>query len=259
MERGGWQPVVKQRGMSKNVGDSGVDGLFIVFMDNIPLSMDPKSLLRLFSKFGVVKDVFIPLKRRKIVGSRFGFVRYDCPVVVEVAIQRADRLWCDDKELMVKEAEFAKGGKVKQQGDFKQKSYKEVVNMNNVVYRGGIQRRHETHKIKSYAEVVRKRVAQGMEEIVVQVSETSNGWLYESLIVKLHSFFAFLDFKKECEKRGLKEVQIRAGEGRIAILSFTSVMEMKRQKEKLKEWIFAWCISIEEWTKGCSINQERCV
>ncbi|KAL7254073.1 hypothetical protein ACSBR1_008468 [Camellia fascicularis] len=70
--------------------------------------MDPKGLFNLFCKFGIVKDVFIPGKRRQATRSRFGFVRYDCEVVAAMAIQKEDGLWCDNKALLVKRAEYQK-------------------------------------------------------------------------------------------------------------------------------------------------------
>ncbi|KAL7212500.1 hypothetical protein ACSBR2_015234 [Camellia fascicularis] len=84
-------------------------GVFItIFVDNIPDTMDPKGLFNLFRKFGLVKDVFIPGKMRKASKSRFGFVRYDCEVASRVAIQKADGLWCGNKALRVKYAEYQK-------------------------------------------------------------------------------------------------------------------------------------------------------
>ncbi|KAL7253717.1 hypothetical protein ACSBR1_008129 [Camellia fascicularis] len=67
--------------------------------------MDPKRLYTLFSKFGIVKEVFIPMKRRQITDSRFRFVRYDCKVAADMAVQKADGLWCDNKALKVKKAD----------------------------------------------------------------------------------------------------------------------------------------------------------
>ncbi|KAL7174315.1 hypothetical protein ACSBR2_033555 [Camellia fascicularis] len=60
--------------------------MYTVFVHNIPDSMYPKQLFHLFQNFGIVKDVFIPSKKRKQSGSRFGFVRYDCPVAAKMAI-----------------------------------------------------------------------------------------------------------------------------------------------------------------------------
>ncbi|KAL7253409.1 hypothetical protein ACSBR1_007862 [Camellia fascicularis] len=106
MEVGGWKPVVKQRNrvIGRMYGDR--ERWITVFVDNLPESIDPKGLFTLFNKFLVVKDVFIPNKRRRISNTRFGFVRYDCIVAATVAIQKANGLWVDDRALKVKEAEF---------------------------------------------------------------------------------------------------------------------------------------------------------
>ncbi|XP_028105769.1 serine/arginine-rich splicing factor SC35-like [Camellia sinensis] len=84
----------------------GRDRWITVFVDNLPDSFDPKGLFSLFNNFGVVRDVFIPNKRRRISSTRFGFVRYDCRVAANVAIQRANGLWVEDRALKVKEADF---------------------------------------------------------------------------------------------------------------------------------------------------------
>ncbi|KAL7162427.1 hypothetical protein ACSBR2_042838 [Camellia fascicularis] len=77
--------------------------------------MDPKGLFNLFEKFGVIKDIFIPQKRRRNTNTRFGFVRYSCEVVAKVAVQKAHGLWVDDKKLFVKFAAFERN---REQGQF---------------------------------------------------------------------------------------------------------------------------------------------
>ncbi|THG03281.1 hypothetical protein TEA_028378 [Camellia sinensis var. sinensis] len=62
-----------------------------------------------FNKFGVVNDVFIPQKRRKLTNTIFGFVRYDCFITANIAEQKANGLWVDDKSLSVKIVEYGKG------------------------------------------------------------------------------------------------------------------------------------------------------
>ncbi|GMP42796.1 hypothetical protein CsSME_00012409 [Camellia sinensis var. sinensis] len=161
VSRGGWQPVFRRRGMIKATRDSKGGKLFTVFVDNIPDSMNPKSLFQLFAKFGIVKDVFIPKKRRKITGSRFGFVRYDCSVAAEMAVQRADGLWCDDKALRVKGAEFKREdpGKIKQSEGTNQRAQNMVRNSHWADHRGGKQTKQDLGGPKSYAEVVGKSLA----------------------------------------------------------------------------------------------------
>ncbi|KAF5942569.1 hypothetical protein HYC85_020211 [Camellia sinensis] len=86
MERqhGEWNPVFRRR-----QGRNGATAqLHTIFVDEIPHSMNPKGLYTMFSNFGVVKDVYIPNKRRKATKTIFGFVRFDCPVAAEIAIQR---------------------------------------------------------------------------------------------------------------------------------------------------------------------------
>ncbi|XP_028109240.1 serine/arginine-rich splicing factor SC35-like [Camellia sinensis] len=106
----GQHPVLYQRGrhIRRSVPDRDKAEVFTVFVDNLPSSMNSKGLSFLFNKFGVVKDVFIPDKTRKATRTRFGFVLYDCAVATEVAIQKADGIWCDDCAIKVNMAEFGK-------------------------------------------------------------------------------------------------------------------------------------------------------
>ncbi|KAL7210007.1 hypothetical protein ACSBR1_031558 [Camellia fascicularis] len=104
--------VIKQRARQLRSNSRPVDqraSLFTLFVDNLPESMVPRKLHGLFNKFGVVKNVFIPHKRRKATNTRFGFVRYDCAIAADVAKQKANGLWVDDKSLSVKVAEYSKG------------------------------------------------------------------------------------------------------------------------------------------------------
>ncbi|KAL7251620.1 hypothetical protein ACSBR1_013462 [Camellia fascicularis] len=101
---GGWIPVVNQWRGGGTRGKIARIGLFTMFVDNLPRSMNATSLFKLFAKFGIVPDVFIPFKRRKTTNSRFDFVRYDCHVASDIAIQKANGLLVDDKVLEVKYA-----------------------------------------------------------------------------------------------------------------------------------------------------------
>ncbi|XP_028113022.1 uncharacterized protein LOC114311157 [Camellia sinensis] len=108
MVSGGWNLVIKMRKAGNQYGYRKEAVVVTIFVDNIPESMDSKGLFILFRKFGIVKDAFILGKSRRVSGSRFGFVRYDCEVAAEMAIQKADGLWCDNKALKVKRVEFQK-------------------------------------------------------------------------------------------------------------------------------------------------------
>ncbi|KAL7232584.1 hypothetical protein ACSBR2_010571 [Camellia fascicularis] len=101
---GGWIPIVSQWKGGRGQGKETMHGLFSVYVDNIPSKMDAKSLFKLFTKLGIVKDVFIPFKGRKVTNSRFGFVRFE--LVADIAIQKANGLLVDDKVLDVKTTTF---------------------------------------------------------------------------------------------------------------------------------------------------------
>ncbi|GAB2284299.1 hypothetical protein Dimus_018760 [Dionaea muscipula] len=79
--------------------------LITLFVEDIPESMDQYAMFKMFAKFGVVRDAYIPRKRSK-TGKQFGFVRYECEVAAEVAIQKTSGLWLQDKELRVKIADY---------------------------------------------------------------------------------------------------------------------------------------------------------
>ncbi|KAL7168367.1 hypothetical protein ACSBR2_038748 [Camellia fascicularis] len=105
---GGWIQVVRGRERAGPWRSRESAGVFTVFVDNLPASLNPKGLFNLFIKFGVVKDVFIPQKRRRITNTRFGLVRFNCYVAAKIAVQKANGLWVDDRPLQVKLAEFGK-------------------------------------------------------------------------------------------------------------------------------------------------------
>ncbi|KAL7252244.1 hypothetical protein ACSBR1_013986 [Camellia fascicularis] len=97
---GGWQPVIRRHGGWR----CGAKGRKI---------HGPRWSHKLFFNYGVVTDTFIPNKRRKLTRSRFGFVRYNCFVAADMAVQKANGLWCGDCALRVKMEEFGKYGDAK--------------------------------------------------------------------------------------------------------------------------------------------------
>lgn len=55
-----------------------------------------------------MRDVFIPNKRGKNYGKRFGFVRFDCPLSADVAIEKANGSRFLENTIIVKRAAFNK-------------------------------------------------------------------------------------------------------------------------------------------------------
>ncbi|GMP50808.1 hypothetical protein CsSME_00017278 [Camellia sinensis var. sinensis] len=231
MEQGGWNPVIYRRKLGWQRGFRKEVRLVTIFVDNIPNSVDPKGLFNLFSKFGTVKDVFIPGKRRQATRSRFGFVRYDCEVAATMVIQKADSLWCDNKALLVKRAEYQK---FYRSGPMEHKGLRRGEDGKRTNQRYYLQQRQSHGEKKSYAEALVNGGSSASEKVVIKAYEEGNGWRYESLVVRLSIFLAVKDFRAELCRRGLKDVIVRECEGRIVLLSFSSAQHMKEWKVQLQ-------------------------
>lgn len=246
---GGWQPVVR-RHSRRGVWNSWANvSIYSVFVDNLPEAMRAKGLYSIFSNYGVVVDTFIPNKRRKLTRSRFGFVRYNCSVAADMAVQRANGLWCDDKALKVKMADFAKdyGMKYKAGSTMQSRKFAEEPTRTRAGYQGK----------RSFAEVVSDKLAGPNTTCTIKAFEEGNGWLYESVIARLKPFLAVEAFQKEIAIRDLGEVQVRVGGGRDLVLSFPSKEVMKEKLMFMKSWLNEWCDSVLEWKQGMSLAQER--
>ena len=68
-------------------------------------------------------DVFIPTTQGNLQGRRFGFVRYNCSMVAEMAVSKVNWMWCFNKSLQVKMATFEQGGNGKSAQNFNQQSH----------------------------------------------------------------------------------------------------------------------------------------
>ncbi|GAB2299886.1 hypothetical protein Dimus_033935 [Dionaea muscipula] len=80
---GGWTAVLRKKFQGTNSVSRGRNGMLIsLFVEDIPDAMDHKTLHKMFVRFGVVKDVFIPRKKSK-TEKRFGFVQYGCSIVAD--------------------------------------------------------------------------------------------------------------------------------------------------------------------------------
>lgn len=64
---------------------------------------------KFFSNIGFIKDVYLPNKRSKRTGNRFGFVRYETTRDVEQAVDKANGFWIGKRSLIVERASYDKG------------------------------------------------------------------------------------------------------------------------------------------------------
>ncbi|KAL7214301.1 hypothetical protein ACSBR1_026670 [Camellia fascicularis] len=253
-QQGGWIPVVRQRGRQGRGKNEECASVFTIFVDNIPNSANPKGLHNLFTKFGAVKDVFIPNKRRRITNTRFAFVRFDCKVAANVAVQKENGLWVDDKAIVVKHAAFGKETR-----EEKRLTGSLCLQGRNQNGQRGEDRRwiEVSTDHRSYAEAVIGKTWGGRDSITVKADEIGNGWLYESVVVRLKENYANTNLKNEIEAIGVEDVLVRESGGRDMVFTFKSMEEMILKLKPIKELIMDWCEVISEGKSSMVLEHER--
>ncbi|KAH7846502.1 hypothetical protein Vadar_014743 [Vaccinium darrowii] len=68
----------------------GGRGWITLFVDNLPDGVSHSWLGNLFNEYGVVKDIYLPVKRSKVTGRHFGFIRYNCSVSADIAVAKTN-------------------------------------------------------------------------------------------------------------------------------------------------------------------------
>ncbi|KAH7862923.1 hypothetical protein Vadar_011144 [Vaccinium darrowii] len=94
-------------GFNRNFPSMSMGGrIFTVFIDNLPNGVGLPWLRKFCSNFGMVKDAYLPLRRSKRTGNRFGFVKYESIKGADQAIEKANGFWIGKKHLIVERASF---------------------------------------------------------------------------------------------------------------------------------------------------------
>ncbi|KAL7255360.1 hypothetical protein ACSBR1_009503 [Camellia fascicularis] len=94
---------------------------------------------------------------------------------------------------------------------------------------------------------------------LVPAEKIGNGWLYESVVIRLKESYATVNLKKEIEAIGVKNVLVRESEGREVMITFRSKEEMALRLKPIKELIMEWCEIISEGKSGLVLEQEMSV
>ncbi|KAL7230690.1 hypothetical protein ACSBR2_009048 [Camellia fascicularis] len=104
---------------------------------------------------------------------------------------------------------------------------------------------------RSYVEVIKGDQPRGQHTTTIKVEEIGNGWLYESMIMRLKLDYSAIEVQEKLKEQGMKDVKVRAGGGLDVVLSFNSVEALKSKTSKLHVWFQDWCEYITEWTVEC--------
>ncbi|KAL7235297.1 hypothetical protein ACSBR1_018740 [Camellia fascicularis] len=199
-------------------------------------------------------DVFIPSKRRLVSHFRFGFVRFDCHVAADIAIQKGNGLLVDDKVLEVKTATLNRRNREEHNRR----------NPPSIRKSQFIRRSFEVNRSRGHVSSAGQRsfanVLQGVKtNTSIKVTEEGNGWLYESAIIHFNTEYSILSVSEALKEKGLEHILVRKGGGRDVILTFNYQDELKSNISNLQDWFKDLSQFVVEWKSGFHLVQERCV
>ncbi|KAI8562171.1 hypothetical protein RHMOL_Rhmol03G0014000 [Rhododendron molle] len=86
-------------------GESG-GAIFSVFVDNLPIDIRKVWIYNLFSKYGRIRDLYIPNKKSKITRNQFGFVRFGSRTEAQRAADEVNDSWVWGHKLVANMARF---------------------------------------------------------------------------------------------------------------------------------------------------------
>ncbi|GAB2277368.1 hypothetical protein Dimus_012071, partial [Dionaea muscipula] len=180
---GGWRPMLRRKYRSHLVDSRPASRWITLFVDDLPEGLGQLEMKKLFSKFGVVMDAFIPRKRSK-AGRLFGFVRFNCSVSTEVATQRTNGLWIQDKQLKVKLADFDRTQRKKVETSMK--GSKDRSDQRDMPPRRNVRNdKAALNYRESFANVAKYGGSTSEALPVVKGVCSGNGWLYRSVVATL--------------------------------------------------------------------------
>lgn len=86
--------------------DGSTDKYTTVFVDNLPSQIRKIWIFNLFSRFGKIRNIFIPNKKSKIIGQNFAFVRFLRIEDAKAAISNIKDSWYWNHKLVAKFPSF---------------------------------------------------------------------------------------------------------------------------------------------------------
>ncbi|KAG5560446.1 hypothetical protein RHGRI_003682 [Rhododendron griersonianum] len=253
---GGWTPVIR-RHRNFSTTKEGTKGIVTLFVDNIPNHNDQIWLQRTFNKFGVVKDAFIPKKRSQRTGSKFGFVRYDCPVSADVATSRMNGVWVGNERLFVKVASFGysenkpkmeeprvqTGQKLKERTRDQELRAKDKGLVTGRVQQIGALRSRDCTFIQALKGEASTRNMD--QRIKLHIEACGNGWLFRSVVAVTNRVVSMSTLKVSFSKETDEVVQFRSLGGREVLVTFQS--QDRRDTLTRHPWMKLWFASVKRW------------
>lgn len=227
-------------------------------MDNIPEQKDHSWLQKTFSKFGEVNEAFIPRKRSKRTGNKFGFVRYERQGDANLAVEKMNGVWIENDRLFVKIACFGQNASnigAKRLSILDQAiQVKEMRGKQKVV-----EVREKCFGIRrSYAEKLRGESSKGGKDhkFKLFVKPSGNGWLDRSVVARMNRVVQLSFLQVSFSMTTNRVAQFRSMGGREVLITFQS--SAIRDELINEPWMNFWFESVKPW-RGEPTSMERLV
>lgn len=260
-------------------------GNLTVFVDNLPIDIRKVWVYNLFSRYGNIRDIFIPKKRSKVSGQGFGFVRFEERKEAAQAVTNTNGIWVWNQKLMVNLARFTKegeDGRMKEMlppnprnrsSNFQDRSNmgKNTLNRDSLIHTQGFNgtrsefeiRGKEIWRKKNQAESSTRRedgatILQKDQGTVksIHLQPIGNGWLARSAVGKIRRLISAEELERIIKKETTGLLSIKPIGGRFLILTFADE-ETRNEWIKMK-WSQLWFEDLRPWG-GEQAQEERFV
>ncbi|KAH7852824.1 hypothetical protein Vadar_029715 [Vaccinium darrowii] len=239
-----------------------MEDLFTVFVDNLPRDMDAGWLRQIFSSFGRVVDVFIPLKRSSGFNTKFGFIRFKKKEEASCAIDALDGLLIRNFRILV---QFAKRPKPTPSSA---KSFHKIQvgeHNGNLVHsdhrwnpKSGVDHPKQSSSCPpSYADILRggSKVARPK---LVEGFVTDVDWLRKSAVGRLINYCYVNTLQDLFISNGIWDAHIRSIGGLNVLISFDSDELLNSFLLDKDNLLPKWFSTVEAWNNQ-TIKASRCV
>jgi hypothetical protein len=198
------------------------------FITNFPEDLGWGDIWKIFVKYGMVSDVFIPKKVDKW-GRKFGFVKFKEVRDVEDLSRRLDDVWYGTMKIMVKQARFRKGdqydGSVKEKVEPAQRKRValNVKVIEGVSFKSILAKGKEVNGVEEVAPAVEKKKnrlhsVEDLAPLELRVSEPNLRALEGSKVGFLKNTVDFNSFHERLLLQGHHEVKATQMGGNMVLL-----------------------------------------
>ncbi|KAH7837218.1 hypothetical protein Vadar_011178 [Vaccinium darrowii] len=197
----------RQQTYSRSLFSSDKYSSFTVYVDNLPNGVGVPWFHKFFSNFGVIMDLYLPIRRSIRTGNRFGFIRYVSTNGAQQAVAKGNGIWIGKKHLIVERALYDKFSP--------KEGYYEVKGRSKPSAR--IEKQNQEHNGVNLPQTkeIEKR-------ITLNVQPVASEWLTRSAVAKLKVFTTPDCVQKAFIDLNFKEVRVKSLGGMNLIISFQS-------------------------------------